>query len=130
MKPRRSRLACIAACAVASLGAIGLTACGGSGPSLSEQADAASVAAAVAGDQVDLAMYCLDQATDGTGDWSKASDALDRIIAVTLRDPGAIVGVDGTQTVRDELLDAARNLNTCDPGLSQLAFNVLATLPA
>lgn len=124
------------ACGVMA-GALLVAGCGSSQSlmdSVSSNADAAvaaSDASAVALNwseaAVDLAGYCLDQATDGSGDPNVAESATDRMVNIARGHAEETYDIEGV-TYRQALSDKASDLQDCDADLTAKLDRALATL--
>lgn len=111
--------------------ALALAGCGSSEPSTLESVSAAADASAVASNwasaSADLAGYCLDQATDGSGDLSVAESATDRMVNIARGHAEETYAIEGV-TYRQALSDKASDLADCDADLTAKLDRALATL--
>lgn len=74
-----------------------------------------------------LAQYCLDQATDGSGNYAKADTATDRLVNIARGHADEVYEAEGV-TYRVALSDKASDLQTCDADLTAKLDRALATL--
>jgi hypothetical protein len=112
--------------------ALALVACGGgsSSESLSDandKAEAASLAADWAVARADLALYCLKQLSDGSGDRLEADDSTDALIKIARANPDD--EYEPGLTYRQSLGDQASDLVKCDTALADKLDRALLTLP-
>lgn len=75
----------------------------------------------------DLALYCLKQSADGSGDYLDADTAVSRLINITRGHTDETYEIDGV-TYRQALSDKASDLQDCDSALTAKIDRALATL--